>query len=225
MDLPDTVYAERHVALSSEQTQAYKDMVARLRVEFEAGDVVAVNEAVKLSKLIQIGCGVLKDGDDLYELPVTARVQATVEAIEQSATKAIVFVPFRGALDMLATELRKHFTVAVVDGRTSKTARDGAFRAFQQDPNPRVLLAQPAAMSHGLTLTAASTIVWYAPITNNGTFEQANGRIVRPGQKHKQMIVMIEGSAAERQVYARLRNKQAMQGALLEAVQADRVRT
>ena len=84
-------------------------------------------------------------------------------------------------------------------------------------------MAQPAAMSHGLTLTAASTIVWFAPITSNDTFEQANGRITRPSQKANQFIVMIEGSDIERKYYDRLQRKQKVQGALLETIRASRV--
>jgi SNF2 family DNA or RNA helicase len=84
-----------------------------------------------------------------------------------------------------------------------------------------VLVAQPAAMSHGLTLVAANTIVWYAPVTSNETYEQANGRITRPGQKHQQFIINIEGTAIERKIYDRLRNKQKTQGLLLDLVQED----
>lgn len=86
-----------------------------------------------------------------------------------------------------------------------------------------MLVAQPAAMSHGLTLTAASTIVWYAPIPSNDIFEQANARITRPGQKHSQLIVMIEGTPIERKYYQRLKDKQKVQGVLLDLIKADRV--
>ena len=82
----------------------------------------------------------------------------------------------------------------------------------------RLLVAQPAAMSHGLTLTAASTIVWFAPITSNEVYQQANARITRPGQKQTQFIVHIEGSPVEKRIYERLQTKQSMQGLLLDTV-------
>ena len=82
-------------------------------------------------------------------------------------------------------------------------------------------MAQPAAMSHGLTLTAASTIVWYSCITSNEVFEQANGRINRPGQKMNNFIILLEGTPVESRIYARLRKKQKMQGALLDEVKAN----
>ena len=86
----------------------------------------------------------------------------------------------------------------------------------------RVLVAQPGAMSHGLTLTAANTIVWFAPITSNETYLQANARITRPGQKVNQLIVMIEGTVMERRYYQRLKDKQKVQGLFIEMVRESR---
>jgi SNF2 family DNA or RNA helicase len=73
-------------------------------------------------------------------------------------------------------------------------------------------------MSHGLTLTEANTIVWYAPEWSNDTYNQANARISRPGQKNSQHIIHISGSEIERKIYARLRDRSKMQGVLLDAV-------
>ena len=89
---------------------------------------------------------------------------------------------------------------------------------FQSDSKLRVLVAQPGAMSHGLTLTAANTIVWFAPITSSETYLQANARITRPGQKVIQLIVMIEGTVMERRYYQRWKDKQKVQGLFIEMV-------
>jgi SNF2 family DNA or RNA helicase len=71
-------------------------------------------------------------------------------------------------------------------------------------------------MSHGLTLTAATTIVWYAPVHSNEIYEQACARVRRPGQTKTTVIAHIAGSDIERRVYKRLQDKQSMQGILLE---------
>jgi SNF2 family DNA or RNA helicase len=73
-------------------------------------------------------------------------------------------------------------------------------------------------MSHGLTLTSASTIIWYAPVTSHDTYQQANARITRPGQKNTQFIVHLEGTEVERRIYKRLQSKEKMQGLLLDSV-------
>jgi len=87
--------------------------------------------------------------------------------------------------------------------------------------NPQIIVAQPASMSHGLTLTAASSIIWYAPLPNNEVYEQANGRITRPGQKYTTVIAHIESTPEERRIYYRLKNKQKMQGLLLAKKDAE----
>ena len=68
-----------------------------------------------------------------------------------------------------------------------------------------MLIIQPQAASHGLTLTAADTIIWYAPVTSVETYLQANARIDRPGQKNAMTIVHIRGSEVEDRLYSMLR--------------------
>ena len=138
------------------------------------------------------------------------------EIIEESEGKVIVFVPLTGALESVATELRKDYTVETVHGGTSKSERDRIFGAFQSGFDPRVLVANAAAMSHGLTLTAATTIVWYAPVHSNEVYQQACARVRRPGQTKTTVIVHIAGSDIERRVYKRLADKESMQGLLLD---------
>lgn len=219
VDLPPCQYIERAVPMTPEQAKAYKDMASRLKMEFHSQQVTAVNEAVKMQKLIQIACGVVYDGDgDDVILPNDHRIDVVREVIEESGTKTIVFVPFKGVLRHVAEQLSKDFTVEMISGDTSAAKRAEIFGAFQRTRDPKVLVAQPAAMSHGLTLTAASTVIWYAPVTSNEVYQQANARITRPGQKHSQLIVNIESTDVERRVYQRLKTKQSMQGLLLESV-------
>ena len=224
LDLPPLMYETRAVTLTQEQNKAYKEMLTRLSIQADEGEITAVNEAVKMAKLVQIACGVVyaTDGTEVT-IPTSPRVEETRSIIQSAQGKVIVFVPFVSSVKMVAAELRKTFSVEVIHGGVSKTERDRIFGAFQKSDEPRVLVAQPAAMSHGLTLTAASTIIWYSCITSNETFEQANGRINRPGQKMNNFIICLEGTPVEKRIYTRLRKKQKMQGALLDEVKAHRV--
>lgn len=216
-DIPATIYITREAELSPQQRKAYDEMHRTLRTQARNGEVLAVNEAVKLGKLVQIACGVAYDTQGREAVYGAAnRIRTVLEAIEESHSKTIVFAPFRAVVEHLTKSVRKAgYSAEMIHGGVKKSERDTIFRRFQQDDTPQVIVAQPAAMSHGLTLVASSTIVWYAPITSADIYEQANGRIVRPGQKHVTRIVNIEGTPIERAMYARLKTKQDMQGLLL----------
>lgn len=218
VDLPPCVWQERHVPMTTEQKAAYKAMLAKLAMEYQGDSVVAVNEAVKMQKLLQIACGVVYGDDVSVHLPAKPRIEVVREVVEEAGTKTIVFVPFKAVLRYVAAQLSESFSVEMISGDTSKSERDRIFSEFQNTSEPRVLVAQPAAMSHGLTLTAANTVVWFAPVTSNEVYEQANARVTRPGQKHTQFVVNIEGSEVERRLYARLRDRQKLQGVLLDLV-------
>jgi SNF2 family DNA or RNA helicase len=221
VDLPETVYQTRHIELTPGQRKVYDELRNRMKSEADEGTVRAVNEADKLMKLVQVAAGAVYTTEgEVVDLENGPRLREVKDIIEQSPGKVIVFVPFIAALKNLREELAKDYPTELVYGGTSKTDRDTAFWRFQNLPKSesRVLVANAAAMSHGLTLTEASTVVWVAPTTSHETFDQANHRIIRPGQKNKTLVVMLEGTPVERQIYARLQQRQAMQGLLLEAV-------
>jgi SNF2 family DNA or RNA helicase len=194
-------------------------MSTHLKTEHAQGQITAANEAIKASKLIQIACGTAyaKDGSTI-SIEAQPRIDVVLEIIEQATTKVIVFVPYTAALDYVADKLSAKYRVGKISGAVSKTQRDEVFRGFQHDNNYDIIVAQPAAMAHGLTLTAANTIVWYAPTVRNEIYEQANARVRRPGQKHSQLIVNVSGSNIERKTYARLKDKQSMQGLVFDAI-------
>ena len=215
IDLPPTTYMDRQVELTKEQLHLYKDMVTRFAAEYQGGQITAVNEAVKLGKLLQIVCGTVYGPDGGITIPAKPRIDAVLEIVEQSNAKVIVFVPLTGALNALAEALRAHYSVAVVHGQVSKTQRDGIFADFMQPNGVKVLVAQPGTMAHGLSLTSADTICWYAPTNSAEIYQQANARIVRPGQKRNTLIVRVQGSEVERRMYDRLERRETMQGTLL----------
>lgn len=224
-DLPETIIQTRQVDLTPEQNKYYKTMLKELVVEVakakvSGGTISAVNEAVKVQKLVQIACGVAygDDGQNI-ELDASPRVKLVKELIEEAGEKVIVFVPLTGTLHMLERELSKHWSVGVVNGQVSSSKRDVIFKDFQDSRDPHVLIAHPGTMAHGLTLTTASTIIWYGPVNSNETYVQANGRIERIGKNKVSNLIHIESTALEHKMYDRLKGKQSMQGLLLDLIQ------
>lgn len=220
LDLPPVLHTTLDVELSADQIQHYKRMANELYTEISGGKISAVNEGVRLSKLLQIACGVVYDTDGVpREIAAGNRVETLLELIDSIAEKVIVFVPFTAVTGMLARALNKHWNFAVVTGDTPIGERNRIFSDFQNPDKDIDILAHPGCMSHGLTLTEASTIIWFAPIDSNETYQQACGRITRPGQKYTANIIHLAGSAVERKAYKRLENRQKVQGMLLEMVE------
>jgi SNF2 family DNA or RNA helicase len=119
----------------------------------------------------------------------------------------LVFVPFTHTIELLRDVLEKNkISCGVINGQVSVNKRSELVTQFQNNQDPHVLIIQPQAASHGLTLTAANTIIWYAPVTSVETYLQANARINRPGQKNAMTIVHVRGSEVEDRLYHMLQN-------------------
>lgn len=223
LDLPDTVYQSRTAQMTDEQKSFFRQMLRHLLIELGSGAITAANEAVKMQKLVQIACGVAYD-ERGAEVPINCapRLAVLEECIEQAGGKVIVFAPLTGVLGMLKEKLSATYTVELINGSVSAANRSRIFKSFQEDKDPTVLVAHPAAMAHGLTLTSASSIVWYGPITSNEVYTQANGRIDRIGKNKTSVVTHIEATDLERRIYDRLRNKQRLQGILLDMLEASK---
>lgn len=216
-DLPPTTYSQRVVNMPAPAQKLYKKMFDELAIQVKSKEITAANEGVKLSKLLQLACGFVYDSDGKgHYVGGTERFKAIIEAIESTPNKVIVFAPFRYMVNLTGAVLAKKYTVATIHGETPKAQRDIAFTEFQRGTNLRIIVAHPQTMAHGLTLTAADTIIWAAPITSLEIYEQANARITRSGQKNTTHIIHVLATPAERSVYSRLQRKAKMQGALLE---------
>lgn len=216
VDIPDTTYSNRDVSLSKQQDKFYKAMMNQLSIAYRGHEVTAVNEGVKLSKLLQIAGGwVYTSEKKTLDLSPTARLKELENVIDESEKKVIVFAPFLAVCNNIQAYLSKRFDTALITSATSKPKRDKIFSEFQMLNTPHVIVAHPGTMSHGLTLTAATIIVWYLPSPSLDTYIQANARIPRPGQTCKTHIVHLCGTDVEKKVYARLKSRQRLQGVLL----------
>lgn len=207
LDLPDVTYVDRDAPLTVQQAKYYKQLKTEMLLEAAGEEVSAVNAAVKINKLLQISGGaVYSDTGEVIEFDVSTRLNAVLEVISEATSKVLVFVPFTHTIELLRAKLQKEgITCDVINGKVPVNKRTDIVTEFQTKKNPHVLLIQPQAASHGLTLTAADTIIWYAPVTSVETYLQANARINRPGQKNAMTIVHIRGSEVEDRLYSMLR--------------------
>ena len=207
LDLPEVTHIEREAPLTPQQQKYYTKLKSQMLFEADGEEVSAVNAASRINKLLQISGGaVYTDTGEVLEFDVSNRLNVVLEVIEEASNKVLVFVPFTHTIELLRAKLEKAgISCDVINGKVSVNKRSDIIHQFQTQPNPHVLIIQPQAASHGLTLTAADTIIWYAPVTSVETYLQANARIDRPGQKNAMTIVHIKGSEVEDRLYNMLR--------------------
>jgi SNF2 family DNA or RNA helicase len=206
LDLPPVTFVERDAPLTPQQIKFYNILKKQMLIEAAGEEVSAVNAAVQINKLLQIAGGaVYTDTGEVVEFDVSSRLNVVQEVIEESSHKVLVFVPFTHTIELLEKHLVKHnITCEVINGSVPVNKRSDIVKQFQEQQEPKVLIIQPKAASHGLTLTAANTIIWYAPCTSVETYLQANARIDRPGQVNNMTVVHIKGSPIEAKMYTML---------------------
>ena len=175
-------------------------------MEVAGVEVTAMNAAVSMSKLLQISAGaVYTDDKETVEFDISDRYKVLREVIDESSQKVLVFVPFKHTIDILTDKLRaENITTEVIRGDVPAHKRTEIFKRFQEDTDPQVLVIQPQAAAHGVTLTAANTVVWWGPTSSLETYAQANARVHRAGQKHKCTVVSLQGSYVEKRMYRML---------------------
>ena len=222
MELPEELPPRLiQVGMGKEQTRVYDELRKHAYVLVKNKEITAMNAGVVLMKLLQVSSGYVYSKDTVVELDNGARLQALEDLILSTDRKVIVFAPFRHTLDGIHKHLSKAgYDVAnPISGDMPQTERNEIFNHFQNTSKYKVIAAHPKTMAHGLTLTAADTIVWFAPITSNETFEQANARIRRIGQRHKQQVLLMHATPVEKRIYSLLATRHDVQEKLLSMFQ------
>lgn len=221
VELPELVSRTMDIPLTAQQKKVYTTLAKAFTVQVSNQEITAVNAAVAMGKLLQVSGGWVYTGNNTsIKLDAAPRIDALVDLINAAERKVLVFVPFRHAVEGLSAALnglKDPIEHAVVHGDV--TGRDEIFNLFQNTSKYKALLAHPQCLAHGLTLTAADTVIWYMPITSLDIYDQANARITRVGQKHRQQIFHLQSTPVEKKIYSMLRSKTKIQNALLSLLE------
>lgn len=209
LDLPDMTYVNRDVPLTAQQKKFYEAIRKNMMTVAAGEEITTVNAAANLNKLLQLSGGaVYSDTGEVVAFDAKNRMEALIEVINEASHKVIVFVPFKHAIEIISDELKKRKIAAeVIHGGVSAVKRTEIFARFQTEPDPQVLVIQPQAAAHGVTLHAANVVVWWGPITSIETYLQANARVHRAGQRNPCTVVHLRGSPVEHRVYKMLSEK------------------
>jgi SNF2 family DNA or RNA helicase len=205
ISLPPVTVQDHSAQLSPAQAAAVKQLKEHMVTAATNGvKITAANAADQINKMRQVLCGALKDpATGVYHpLPHTGRLKALMDAIEMANAKVLVIVPFKGIIRLLETEVTNAgHTCAVVNGDVPPAKRVEIFKAFKTCSDPHVLLCHPQVMAHGLNLTEADMLIFYAPIYSNDEVEQVNERFNRAGQTRPMTIVRIGAHPLEWGIY------------------------
>jgi SNF2 family DNA or RNA helicase len=216
-ELPDAIERFVDVEMGAKQHRIYKALVDQCYAAVSSHEITAANAGAVMQKLLQVSTGWVYDRDrNVVALDNNKRIEALVDAINATDRKVLVFVPFKHALAGISEALKKEgIDHATVDGDTPAGERAQIFNIFQNTAKYRVLAAHPQCLAHGITLTAAATVIWFAPVTSLEIYDQANHRIRRVGQKFKQLFLHLQSTPVEKKIYRLLQGKQLVQNKLL----------
>jgi SNF2 family DNA or RNA helicase len=218
LDLPELTYQTRDVPLSPQQEKYYRLLKKEMLMQAGGEEITAANAAVALNKLLQLSSGaVYSDTGEVIEFDVKSRAAELLDIVAETSHKTIVFVQFKHTIEIVERILLDvGYSVGVIHGGINANRRSELFNAFQTLPNPQVLVIQPQAAAHGVTLHAANTIVWWGVTLSLETYKQANARIHRAGQVNRCSVVHLVGSPVEKKVLNVLEDKGAAQTKLLD---------
>jgi SNF2 family DNA or RNA helicase len=209
LDLPDVMYQTRDIPLTAQVQKYYKLLKDEMLIQAAGEQISTVNAAANLNKLLQISGGaVYTDKKEVVEFDISPRLSALMEVIDETEHKVIVFVPYRHTIEVVDRFLRdKGLTAEIINGAVTATQRANIINRFQTVEEPRVLIIQPQAASHGVTLTAANTVVFWSPVMSVETYLQCIARMDRVGQQNKMTVVHLQGSEVEKRMYKMLQGK------------------
>jgi len=186
LDLPEVTDIVRTVELEPAAMRIYKDLVKDSYAELGQSEVTVTNILTRLLRLSQLTGGFI--GDDEGNAPQrisTAKQAALTDIIEdvlQEGKKLVVIARFIPEIKAICKLLeKKEIQYSLIMGGVKD--RDAQVSAFQNDPRVQVFVGQIATAGLGVTLTAASTMVFYSLDYSMSNFEQAKARIHRVGQK------------------------------------------
>jgi SNF2 family DNA or RNA helicase len=218
LDLPEVVYQTREVPLSAQVEKYYKLLKKEMLISAAGEEISAVNAAAMMSKLLQLSGGAIyTDTKEVVEFDASPRFNALMEVLDETEHKVVVFVPYTHTIEIVSKFLTTQgVTNEVINGAVSASARSDIINRFQTQDSPRVLIIQPQAASHGVTLTAANTVVFWSPVMSVETYLQCIARIDRVGQKNSMTVVHLQGSEAERKIYKMLQSKVDMHESLVD---------
>ena len=199
VDLPPRTDLNREIVMTSEQSKVYTEMEEQLVTEFmcqKTGTnvmVEAVNILSKLMRLRQITSGFIG-----HEPGKVAAITTTTEnpkfleldefIEELHGEKVVLVCQFKEEIHSLLTRYRGKYGIAAIYGDEPLARRTENINKFQTTSDLQIMILQPQAAAHGITLTEAHYLVFLSLDYNFEYYYQVGKRIERIGQKSAMFV-------------------------------------
>ena len=218
LDLPEKIYVDDIVEMDGKQAVMYKEVEAGLKADYINGDIDLTNPLSALIRLRQTTGypGILSD--EITESAKLDRMEELVENCTSNDEKVIIFSNWTQMTDAICNKLKSSgHNVGVITGETPDSSRQEIVDIFQNSSDLSVLVGTIGAMGTGLTLTAATTVIFVDEPWNKALFDQAVDRAHRIGQKNNITIysIMCKDTIDER-IHNLIYKKGAMSDAIID---------
>lgn len=213
LTLPKRIDNVIPVHLTDKEMAAYKQMEQEQLLKIDEEDIVALNAAAVMNKLLQIANGSVYSVDGDVVKIHDEKLDALEEIIDTTGEPVLVFYSYKHDLEAIRSRIKG---ARILEGPEDI--------ADWNDGKVQVLLAHPASVGYGLNLQEGGhIIVWYGLTWSLELYQQANARLYRQGQDKPVIIhhLVAEGTADEQVMHA-LQHKDMSQAALLEALKERR---
>ena len=194
LDLPKKTYMKRMVTMTGPQEKVYKEMKKYAVAQLDGKEVTTSTVMVQLMRLHQITCGhFTADDGTVQEIPCR-RVDELLDILDEVEGKVVIWSHYQKDVQRIIKEIKKKFgegTVVDYYGVTPQDERQNNIKRFQKDEKCRFFIGTPQTGGYGITLTAASNMVYYSNGYDLEKRQQSEARIDRIGQEKPMTYIDI----------------------------------
>ena len=194
LDLPPKTFMKRIIQLSPEQKRLYEQMKSMALAELNGKMLTTFNAVTQIMRLQQITCGHFKADDDSIQEIKNNRITELMNVLDEVEGKAVIWAHWRHDIDTIVREIEEEYPGSVMTyyGDTTPDDRQKAIREMQ-DPESKIrfLVGTPQTGGYGITLTGASTMIYYSNGYDLEKRQQSEARIDRIGQKKPMTYIDI----------------------------------
>jgi SNF2 family DNA or RNA helicase len=212
LDLPSKTYMKRTIQLTEEQQKVYKQMKEIALATLNGKLTTTHNVITQLMRLHQITCGHFKSDDGQTQKIANNRLDELMDVLSEMEGKAVIWAHYRYDIEVIVEAIKKEYgdkSIVTYYGDTTTEDRQKAIKLIQDPNSPvRFIVGTPQTGGYGITLTGASTMIYYSNGYDLEKRQQSEARIDRIGQeKPMTYIDIIAEKTVDEKIVKALRTK------------------